>query len=139
MQVNPMEEEMCLVDSCIINTILRKTKYFQTLIKRMENILTIAGRDTCIVGSGKATIILLMGTQITIDNALLYPDSTRTLLSYRDICKNRLHIVTHEENNTEFLLITKTNRDGYNILERIPSLLSGLYYTYIKTRSTYCV
>jgi uncharacterized protein YbaR (Trm112 family) len=134
-----MEEEMCLVDSCIINTILRKTKYFQTLIKRMENILTIAGRDTCIVGSGKATIILLMGTQITIENALLYPDSTRTLLSYRDICKNRLHIVTHEENNTEFLLITKTNRDGYNILERIPSLLSGLYYTYIKTRSTYCV
>jgi uncharacterized protein YbaR (Trm112 family) len=139
MQVNPMEEEMCLVDSCTINTILRKTKYFQTLIKRMENILTIAGRDTCIVGSGKATIIHLMGTQITIDNALLYPDSTRTLLSYRDICKNRLHIVTHEENNTEFLLITKTNRDGYNILERIPSLLSGLYYTYIKTRSTYCV
>jgi uncharacterized protein YbaR (Trm112 family) len=134
-----MEEEMCLVDSCTINTILRKTKYFQTLIKRMENIQTIAGRDTCIVGSGKATIILLMGTQITIDNALLYPDSTRTLLSYRDICKNRLHIVTHEENNTEFLLITKTNRDGYNILERIPSLLSGLYYTYIKTRSTYCV
>jgi hypothetical protein len=57
-----MEEEMCLVDSCTINTILRKTKYFQTLTKRMENILTIAGHDACIVGSGKATIILHMGT-----------------------------------------------------------------------------
>jgi hypothetical protein len=76
----------------------------------------------------KATIILFMGTQVTIENALLYPDSTRTLLSYKDICKNELHIVTHEENNKESLLITKTNRDSYDILERISSLPSGLYY-----------
>jgi hypothetical protein len=62
MQANPMEEEMCLVDRCTINTILREIKYFQTLTKRTGNILTIAGRDVCIVGSGKATIILLMGT-----------------------------------------------------------------------------
>jgi hypothetical protein len=40
--------------------------------------------------------------------------------------------VTHEENNKEYLQITKANEDGYDILERIPSLLSGLYYTYIK-------
>jgi uncharacterized protein YbaR (Trm112 family) len=73
-----------------------------------------------------------MGTQVTIGNALVYSDSTRTLLSYRDIRKNELHIVTHEENNEESLLITKTNGDGYDILERIPSLPSRLYYTYIK-------
>jgi hypothetical protein len=129
MQVNSMEEEMCLVDSCTINTILRKTKYFQTLTKRTGNILTIAGRDTCIVGSEKATIIFSMGTQVTIENALLYSDSARTLLSYRDIRKNGLHIVTHEENNKESLLITKTNGDGYDIIERMSSLSSGLYYT----------
>jgi hypothetical protein len=29
---------------------------------------------------------------------------------------NELHIVTHEENNEESLLITKTNGDGYDIL-----------------------
>jgi hypothetical protein len=98
----------------------------------MENILTITGRDACIVGSAKATIIHHMSTQGTIENVLLYPDSTRTLLSYRDIRKNGLHIVTHEENNEESLLITKTNRDGYDILERIPSLPSRLYYIYIK-------
>jgi hypothetical protein len=119
-----MDEKMCIVDSCTINTILRETKYFQTLTKRTENILTITGRDACIVGSEKATIILLMGTQVTIENALLYLDSTRTLLSYRDIHKNGLHTVTHEENNEESLLITKTNGDGYDILERIPSLPS---------------
>jgi hypothetical protein len=127
-----MEEEMCLVDSCTINTILREMKYFQTLTKMTGNILTIVGRDTCIVGSRKATIILLMGTHITIENAWLYPDSTHTLLSYRDIHKNGLHIVTHEKNNKESLLNTKTNEDGYDILERIPSLPFGLYYTYIK-------
>jgi hypothetical protein len=127
-----MKEEMCLVDNCTTNTILRKTKYFQTLIKRTRNILTIAGRDTCIVGSEKANIILSMGTQIIIENVLLYPNSTRTLLSYRDIHKDGLHIVTYEKNNKESLLITKTNEDGYDILERISYLSSELYYTYIK-------
>jgi hypothetical protein len=48
-----------------------------------------------------------MSTQVIIDNALLYPDSTRTLLSYRDIRKNGLHVITHEENNEEFLHIIK--------------------------------
>jgi hypothetical protein len=62
----------------------------------------------------------------------LYPNSTHTPLGYRDVRKNGLHIVTHEENNEESLLITKTNGDGYDILERIPSLPFGLYYTYIK-------
>jgi hypothetical protein len=123
---------MRLADSCTTNTILRKIKYFQTLTKRTGNILTIAEHDACIVGSKKTTIILFMGTQVIIKNALLYHDSTCTLLSYRDIRKNGLHIVTHEENNEESLLITKTNKDGYDILERIPSLPSRLYYTYIK-------
>jgi hypothetical protein len=58
MQVNPMEEEMFLVDSCTTNTILRQTKHFRTLTKRTGNILTITGRNSCIVGSGKANIIL---------------------------------------------------------------------------------
>jgi hypothetical protein len=63
----------------------------------------------------------------------LYPDSTRTLLSYRDICKNGLHVITHEENNEELLHIIKKNRDGHDILERIPYLPAGLYYIYIKS------
>jgi hypothetical protein len=72
---------MCLVDSCTTNSILRKTKYFQTLTKMMGNILTIARGDAQIVGSGRATITLPMGTQVKIENAILYPDSTCTLLS----------------------------------------------------------
>jgi hypothetical protein len=45
---------MCLVDSCTTNFILRETKYFQTLTKRMGNILTITGCNATIVGSGKS-------------------------------------------------------------------------------------
>jgi hypothetical protein len=73
-----------------------------------------------------------MGTQVTIGNALLYLDSTHTLLSYRDIYKYGLHVITHEGNNEEFIHIIKKNGDDNDILERIPSLPSGLYYTYIK-------
>jgi hypothetical protein len=138
MGVNPMDEKMCLVDSGTTNSILKEIKYFQTLIKNKGNILTIVWRDAVIVGSGWATIMLPMGTLITIEDALLYPDSTRTLLSYRDIWKNVFHIETHNENNEESLLITKDNRYGKDTLERVPSLPSGLYYIYI-TRTTCCV
>jgi hypothetical protein len=72
------------------------------------------------------------GYAINNRNALLYPDSTCTLLSYRDVHKNGLHVITHEENIEEFLHNIKKNRDAHDILERIPSLPSGLYYTYIK-------
>ena len=85
-----------------------------------------------IVGSGRATITLPMGTQLEIEDALLYPDSTRTLLSFKDIRKNGFHTETHSVNNEEFLLITKDNGYGKQIIERIPSLSTGLYYTYIK-------
>jgi hypothetical protein len=51
-----MKEEMCLVDSCTANSIFRETKYFQTLTQRYRNVLTIAGCDATIVGSGRSTI-----------------------------------------------------------------------------------
>ena len=129
---NPKEEELCLVDSCTTNSILREIKYFQTLTKKEGNIMTIAGRDALIVGSGQATITLPMGTQITIEDALLYLDSTRTLLSYGDIRKNGFHVETHEENKEEFLLFTKLTSFGKQICEKISSLPTGLYFTYIK-------
>ena len=53
-------------------------------------------------------------------------------LSYRDIRKNGFHIETHDDNNEESLLITKDNGNGKEILEKVPSLSSRFYYTYIK-------
>ena len=94
--------------------------------------MTIAGRDAMIVGSGRTIIILPKGTQLVIEDALLYPDSTRTLLSYKDIHHNGFHIETHNDSKDEYLFITKD--DGYNkqLLKKIPSLSTGLYFTYIK-------
>jgi hypothetical protein len=127
-----MEEEIYLVDSCTTNAILRDTKYFQTITRRSKNILIITGRDAMIVGSGRAIITFPNGTQIIIDDILLYPDSIHTLISFRDIWKSRLHVCTHENNKEKFLLITKSFEYGHEVLERIPSNQSGLYYTYIK-------
>ena len=52
------------------------------------------------------------------------------LITY--IHKNGYHIETNHQNNEEFLLITKDNGYGRDILERIPSTSSRLYYSYIK-------
>jgi hypothetical protein len=123
---------MCLVDNCTTNSILREKKYFQILTQRSINVLTIAGRDAMIVGSRRVTITFPNGTQVTIEDALLYPNSTRTLISFRDIRKNGLHVCTHEDNREEFFLITKSFGYGHEVIERIPSTPSGLYYTYIK-------
>jgi hypothetical protein len=95
--------------------------------------LTIAGRDATIVGFRTTTITFPNGTQVMIEDALLYPDSTRTLISFRDIRKSGLHVCTHEDNKEEFLLTTKSFGYGHEVLERIPSTPTELYYTYIKS------
>jgi peptide/histidine transporter 3/4 len=105
------EAEICLVDSGTTSTILRETRYFQTLAKKNGNIMTIAGRIAHIVGTRSATLVLPTGTQIFVKDALLYPDSKRTLLSFKDIRANYFHVETEIEQGTKYLLITKF--DGY--------------------------
>jgi hypothetical protein len=73
-----------------------------------------------------------MGTQITMKDALSYPNSTRTLLSFRDVRKNGFHVETHMDNKEEFLFFTKLTGYGKQICKKISSLQTGLYFTYIK-------
>jgi hypothetical protein len=109
--------EICLVDNGTTNTILRETKYFQTLTKKSGNIMTIAGSNAHIVGTGSATLVLPMGTQIFVKHALLYPDSKRKLLSFKDICANGFHVETEIEHGTEYLLIIKFDRYQKRVVE----------------------
>jgi peptide/histidine transporter 3/4 len=88
--------------------ILRDTPYFQTIRKNDENITTIIGSDTHIVGVGRATIILPNGTELVIQEALLYPESTRTLLSFKDIRANNFHLETNDDDGKECLIMTKS-------------------------------
>ena len=53
-------------------------KIFPNFEKDEWRYLTIAGRDTVIVGTGRAIFTLPSGTQVKIEDALLYPDSSRT-------------------------------------------------------------
>ena len=112
-------EDVCIIDSGMTNTILRETKYFHTITNNAGSITTIVGSDSCIIGSGKATIILSMGTQIEIKEALLYPKSTRTLLSFRDIRANGFHIETTEENGKEYLCIVKHMEYDNMVIEKL--------------------
>ena len=94
--------------------------------------MTIASCSQNIVGSGRATIILPNGTTLLINEALLYPESTRTLLSFKDIRANGFHIETdNDDNGKEYFLITKRDETSKHIVERLPSLATGLYYTKI--------
>jgi peptide/histidine transporter 3/4 len=94
--------------------------------------MTIAGSNAHIVGTRSATLVLPMGTQMFVKDALLYTDSKCTLLSFKDICANGFHVETEIEHGTEYLLITKFDRYQKRVMERLPSSPSGLYYMYVK-------
>jgi hypothetical protein len=49
----------------------------------------------------KAIIVLPRGTKSIIEDALLYPESSHTLLSFKDIRTNGYHIETKNENGLE--------------------------------------
>jgi peptide/histidine transporter 3/4 len=99
--------------------------------------MTIAGSNAHIVGIGSVTLVLPMGTQIFVKDALLYTSSKRTLLSFKDIRANGFHVETKIKQGVEYLLITKF--DGYQkrVVEKFPSSPSGLYYMYIKPTDGY--
>ena len=78
------EDILCLVDSTT-HTILKDRKFFHTLTEKRGSVTTMANDNVLIVGSGRALLILPMGTELVINDALLYPQSTRTLLSFKDI------------------------------------------------------
>jgi hypothetical protein len=93
-------------------------RFFQILTRRSKFFLTIVGRVETIVGSERATVTFSNGTQVTIKEALLYPNSTHTLIRFRNIRKGGLHVCTHEDNKEEFLLITKSSGYGHEVLEK---------------------
>lgn len=68
-----------------------------------------------------------------IDNALYSLKSHKNFLSFKDICLNGYHIETRDDRGIEYLCIIKHNSDIKYVLEKLPTLSSGLYYTYIST------
>ena len=111
---------------------LKIKKIFHTLTKKRGSVTTIANGNVLIVSSGSASLILPMGIELIFDDVLLYPQSTRTLLSFKDIQSNGFHIETETENDIEYILMTRSMRCQKQIVEKLPSFSSRLYYTYIR-------
>ena len=83
-----MKEGIHLVDMVEI-------RYFQTVTKSKENSTQIACCDIVIIGFDQITLIFPMGTQLAIEDTLIYPNSTRTLLSYKNISVTMVSMWKH--------------------------------------------
>ena len=119
------------MDSASSHTILRSNIYFTHLVTKEEYVNTIIGSGNVIEGSGRAIILFPGGTKFIINNALLSTKSLKNLLSFKDIRRNGYHIKTMNEKNHKYLCITTHDSNKKVILEKLPSLSSGLYYTKI--------
>ncbi|KAL1219805.1 Retrovirus-related Pol polyprotein from transposon TNT 1-94 [Cardamine amara subsp. amara] len=121
------DKDIFVVDSGSSNTILRDKRYFINLTLKNANICTIAGMANLIEGYGQANILLPKGTHLEIYDALYSPSSKRSLLSFKDIRMNGLHIETKGEGNKEFLMIFEIAQGHKKVLETIPAISTGLY------------
>ena len=126
-------EDICLIDSGTTHAIFKDMKYFSHLLKRKASVTTISGNSKLIEGSGRATIFLPKGTKLVIEDALFSSKSPRNLLSFKDIRRNGYHVETLNEMNIEYLGITKSVSGQKYVLEKLPTLSSGLYYAEIST------
>lgn len=70
---------------------------------------------------------------LVTEDALLYPESTRSLLSFKDIRSNGFHVESSDEDSSEYLTITKKEGQSKKQLDKLSSLSSGHYYAHIRT------
>lgn len=97
-----------------------------------NNFNTILGALNIVEGSGKVCIILPNNIKLYIDDALYSSESRRNLLNFKDIHCNGYPIETTQKNNVEYLCITSFILGQKQIKEKVYSLLSDMYYTFIK-------
>jgi len=133
------EENISIIDSGTTHTILKSKRHFSYLTLQDAIVHTISGSAKLIEGSERATIMLPCGTKVDINKALYSPKSQRNLLSFKDIRRNGYHIETMCEGNVEYLNITKISSGKKYVLEKLPELPSGLYYTSLKKNESYMV
>ncbi|KAB2041865.1 hypothetical protein ES319_D02G177400v1, partial [Gossypium barbadense] len=97
------------------------------------------GSTKIIEGSGRANILLPRGIKFQMNDELYSPKSQRNLLSFKDIFHNGNHIETISEGNDEYLQITSIIQGNKQILEKLSTLSSSLYYTRINTIETHAI
>lgn len=89
-------------------------------IKLLEGkVNAIFGLADQIKGFGRAILLLASGTNLIIQNTLYLAKSKGKLLSFKDIRQNGYYIETLNQNNAEYLYITKNVSGKKYILEKL--------------------
>ena len=101
------------------HTILKNREYFSNLKLLHANVNTISGITKLIEGTGKACIILSMGTKLVINDALYSSKSRSNLISFKAIRQNGYHVETNTINEKEFLCLIIESNGTKIILERM--------------------
>ena len=123
---------IALLDSATTHTILRSPEYFKFEGHRatwhMSDIVTIAGRRNFCYKEGQARVLLLGGTPILCERAMYSPNGPRSLISYRDLRANGIHITTAQVHGEEVLEL----RRGLSVLATAKAGANALYEIKIK-------
>ena len=133
------EGDVCLIDCATTHTILRDKIYFLDFILTNVHVSTITTTVKLIEGSERANIMLQNGTRFHINDVLYSSKSTRNLLNFKDIRRNRYHIETMNEGNIECLYITFVIYDKKLIMEKLSSYSYKLYHINIKSIESYVI
>ncbi|KAK6153158.1 hypothetical protein DH2020_012797 [Rehmannia glutinosa] len=134
---NTEKKDYCLLDSATTHSILTNKVYFSSVKLCKAQVTTISGPIEIIDGSGNATLMLLNGAILQIENALLSSRSKRNLLSFKDVRDNGYHLETLNDHDKECLCITSYKMGKKNVHEKFEAIISGLYYIPIKAFESY--
>ena len=86
--------------------------------------------------SGRAIIMFSNGTKFCINDSLYSSETSRNLLSFKDIRYNSYYIEINNEGSETFLYITSILSGQKLILEKLYIFSSGLYYTKMRIVET---
>ena len=119
--------KIALLDSASTHTILQDPAFFEFKTRNEPwqscDLVTIAGKRNFKFREGRATIRLPGGAPLICETAMYAPDAPRSLISYRDLRANHIHISTAVENDEETLEL----RQGKMILATAQAGANGLY------------
>ena len=127
--------EVALLDNASTYTILRSLMFFTFPVNntcwRTSHITTIAGKKNITFKEGTATVLLPGNHPMTCQDAMYAPDAPRSLISYRDLKANEIHVSPKKENDEEALEL----RQGHRTLATAIAGVDGLYEIVIKVIS----
>ena len=97
--MSQVDEDIVLLDSGSIHTILWDPKYFKFLKHDFEawrtcELSTVARRRTFRFREGRAWVTLRGGATLICDHAIYAPAANRSVISFRDLRLNGIHVLT---------------------------------------------